>query len=192
LYPSLFTACTIALTFANFSFLGFVVHRLWRRDEEERKARVEADKYLQAALVKAYADQSIQNVNMFETMRQQLTFNHNNIATCVATVQHNNNELLKSHEASLKKILDDAQTANQLLAQTLKPVIDWVYISEAYVREFRAMKMKTPPARDGGDTCGHCKKKVQQYFIDGAGRTTCASCKPEGFRDAVDRGIARL
>lgn len=183
MYPSLFTACTVVVTFANFTFLGFAAHRLWRRDEEQRQLLV-------SAITKLYTDQTVQNMNMCDALQKNLTFNHHNITTALATIQHNNNELQKTHEAALTKILADSQTANQLLAQTLKPVIDWVYISESYVREFRMLKnMKTARQKTGGDVCGHCRKQVTEYFIDGAGRTTCQNCKPEGFRDAVDRGI---
>lgn len=34
-------------------------------------------------------------------------------------------------------------------------------------------------------TCNHCHHIVARYFIDGAGKTTCANCKPEGFSAAV-------
>lgn len=39
--------------------------------------------------------------------------------------------------------------------------------------------------------CDHCGLIVGKYFIDGYGRTTCPRCKPEGYRDAVNRGTAK-
>lgn len=38
-------------------------------------------------------------------------------------------------------------------------------------------------------TCNHCHHLVGKYFIDGYGRTTCKTCKPEGFADAEKRGV---
>ena len=191
MYPSLISIGVTASVTINFLLCGYTARLLWKRDRDEREARVEVDTFLKSAITDAVQTFTHQNVNNFEALMKAITFNHSNIATCVATIQQNNTDLQKSNLETQAKILHDVQTEAQLLAQTLKPVIDWCYISEAYVREFRAMKMKTPTGL-GSDECGHCHKQVNQWFIDGAGRTTCSACKPEGFRDAVDRGIARL
>lgn len=34
---------------------------------------------------------------------------------------------------------------------------------------------------NGLTECSHCHHVVARYFIDGAGRPTCANCKPDGF-----------
>lgn len=38
---------------------------------------------------------------------------------------------------------------------------------------------------NGLSECNHCHHIVARYFIDGAGKTTCVNCKPEGFQAAV-------
>jgi hypothetical protein len=37
-------------------------------------------------------------------------------------------------------------------------------------------------------TCDHCHHLISRHFIDGYGRTTCKTCKVEGFKDAEKRG----
>lgn len=192
---SYFLVSSIVVVTGNFSFLGYAARFLWKRDQEEREARIQTDREIQKSLEKlaekTTAAISENSFRIFDTFTKALIFHNQTITTALATVQQNCAEAQKLNQESQAKTLSDVQTANQVLVQTLKPVIDWCYITEHYVREFRAMKLRAPSS-PVTDECGHCHKRVSAYFIDGYGRPTCEACKPEGFRDAVDRGIAKL
>lgn len=173
----------------NAILCGFITHRLWRRDNEERLARESSQSELKeflahlSACVQTSADRSY--VALTKNLTEAAALQANILRTHLSEVRDHNTKC----QSEVLSLLNQNVT---VLAETLRPVIDWCYIVEKHVAETRSRQILNPAGETVSDTCEHCKCKVNAYFIDGYGRVTCKACKPEGFRDAVNRGVARL
>ncbi len=61
----------------------------------------------------------------------------------------------------------------------------YLYFFPASPIRYRFGAKKAKSVTNGFAECGHCHHIVARYFIDGAGETTCANCKPSGYEYAV-------
>lgn len=66
------------------------------------------------------------------------------------------------------------------------------YLLEYSLRELRGRLMHPPYDHRPSRVCDKCEKVVNQYFIDGTGKTVCMHCNKEGFLEAVRRGTATV
>lgn len=183
---SIFDTSVLLVTLTNATFCGYVIRLLWKKSVEEQKARIQADGAIATGILYATNAVTDSNTKLAEFIKQS-HISHTSILTKSLS------ELHDGYRDTHTKLLESSNAHDEKLIETLKPIVDWCSIAEHYVRELRGMRMKNPGGNlNPTDECGHCHRMVQQYFIDGAGRPTCQKCKPEGFRDAVNRGTARL
>lgn len=96
---------------------------------------------------------------------------------------------------SIEQALEQSQLARQAADEThtkaLESAIGLYASVDSSLRELRSKAVRG----QGGsvtDTCGICSNPTTSYFIDGAGKTVCHTCKPDGFVDAVRRGTAKV
>lgn len=187
---SLFDFGVLASIALNAVFCGFGMHLLWRRDKAERLARESSQNELKKSL-----GSSLQSaVDNQKLLIETLTESVGNLFANHSTLIRNHLKEVQDHNCKVHNELISLSNRNHVaIAETLRPVIDWCYVTQHQVMELRGKFSKNPAGDLAPATpCGHCNETVKQWFIDGYGRITCEKCKPEGFKDAVNRGIAKL